>query len=234
MLSRPPPQLWRCSRLLRMLRRRRRIMPSSRGKIHGRLCSRHATRPNRVHLRCGRVVHLPLLPTPPRGEAVTFGYRPECACLERTSTSRTKHTCRRTRVRCVRAVMAGLKQWSSERNGTRIFATRLIHDCCGLNVRIDSAPLVLSRWANLAATKMPDSRGKPQQLRLPDETSYSTVFCENPSAILLRADPTKASELGGWAIKAQQERSLRVRTVHPRNAPESHLPNTIWAFRVAL
>src|SRR3954453_3739849 len=30
--------------------------------------------PNRVHLRCGLIVHLRLLSTPPRGDAVTFGY----------------------------------------------------------------------------------------------------------------------------------------------------------------
>ena len=35
----------------------------------------------------GPVVHLPLLPTPPRGDAVTFGYRPESVCLKRTCTS---------------------------------------------------------------------------------------------------------------------------------------------------
>ena len=31
--------------------------------------------PNRVHLRYGLIVHLQLLPTPPCGDAVTFGYR---------------------------------------------------------------------------------------------------------------------------------------------------------------
>jgi hypothetical protein len=30
--------------------------------------------PNRVHLRYGLIVHLRLLSTPPRGDAVTFGY----------------------------------------------------------------------------------------------------------------------------------------------------------------
>jgi len=47
-------------------------------------------------LSCGLVVHLPLLSTLPQGNAVTFGYRPECACLKRTCTFPTKHTYRRT------------------------------------------------------------------------------------------------------------------------------------------
>ena len=33
------------------------------------------------------VIHLRLLPTPPRGDAVTIGYRPESVYLKRTSTS---------------------------------------------------------------------------------------------------------------------------------------------------
>src|SRR3972149_6702021 len=44
----------------------------------------------------GLVVHLPLLSTPPRGGAVTVGYRPESAYLERTCTALTAHTLRRT------------------------------------------------------------------------------------------------------------------------------------------
>lgn len=36
--------------------------------------ARHDDRPNRVHLRYGLIVHLRLLSTPPRGDAVTFGY----------------------------------------------------------------------------------------------------------------------------------------------------------------
>ena len=44
----------------------------------------------------GLIVHLLLLPTPPRGDAVAVGYRPESACLKRTSTSLTKHAFRRT------------------------------------------------------------------------------------------------------------------------------------------
>ena len=36
--------------------------------------ARHDSRPNRVHLRCGLIVHLRLLSTPPCGDAVTFGY----------------------------------------------------------------------------------------------------------------------------------------------------------------
>ena len=34
----------------------------------------------------GLAVHLPLLPTPPHGDAVTFGYRPESACRGGTPT----------------------------------------------------------------------------------------------------------------------------------------------------
>jgi hypothetical protein len=37
--------------------------------------ARHNGRSNRVHLRYGLIVHLRLLPTPPHGDAVTFGYR---------------------------------------------------------------------------------------------------------------------------------------------------------------
>ena len=36
--------------------------------------ARHDSRPNRVHLRYGLIVHLRLLSTPPCGDAVTFGY----------------------------------------------------------------------------------------------------------------------------------------------------------------
>ena len=43
------------------------------------------------------MIHLRLLSTPPHGDAVTFGYRPESACLEGTSTLLTEYTFRRTR-----------------------------------------------------------------------------------------------------------------------------------------
>ena len=36
--------------------------------------ARHDGRPNRVHLRSGLIVHLRLLSTPPRGDAVTISY----------------------------------------------------------------------------------------------------------------------------------------------------------------
>ena len=36
--------------------------------------ARHDSRPNRVHLRYGLIVRLRLLSTPPRRDAVTFGY----------------------------------------------------------------------------------------------------------------------------------------------------------------
>ena len=47
----------------------------------------------------GPMIHLRLLSTPPRGDAVTFSYRPESACLEGTSTLLIEYTFRRTRVR---------------------------------------------------------------------------------------------------------------------------------------
>ena len=36
--------------------------------------ARHDSRPNRVHLRYGLIVHLRLLSTPPHGDAVTVSY----------------------------------------------------------------------------------------------------------------------------------------------------------------
>ncbi len=47
---------------------------------------------------CGPTVHLQLLRTPPRGDALTFSYRPESACLGRTYTFRIEYTLRRTSV----------------------------------------------------------------------------------------------------------------------------------------
>lgn len=59
--------------------------------------SRLASRPGRIEfVSYGLLVHLPLLSTSPRGDAVTFSYRPECACLERTHTSPTKRLHKRT------------------------------------------------------------------------------------------------------------------------------------------
>jgi hypothetical protein len=42
------------------------------------------------------MVHLRLLSTPPRSDAVTFDYRPESACLEGTYTPLIQYTFRRT------------------------------------------------------------------------------------------------------------------------------------------
>lgn len=42
------------------------------------------------------MVHLRLLSTPPRGDAVTFSYRPESAGLEGTHTPLIEYTLRRT------------------------------------------------------------------------------------------------------------------------------------------
>jgi hypothetical protein len=61
------------------------------------------TRPNRVHLRCGLAVRLTVFPTPPRGDAVPFGYKPENVYLKRTSTFLTGHTCRHTGNGCAKA-----------------------------------------------------------------------------------------------------------------------------------
>ena len=58
--------------------------------------ARQTARPNRVHKSYGLVVLLQLLPTPPRGDAVTFRYRPESEYLKRTFTSLIKQTCKRT------------------------------------------------------------------------------------------------------------------------------------------
>ena len=45
------------------------------------------------------MIHLRLLSTPPRGDAVTFGYRPESVCLEGTYTLLVEYTFRRTKSR---------------------------------------------------------------------------------------------------------------------------------------
>ncbi len=58
-----------------------------------------AETPGRIEfVSYGLVLRLLLLPTPPRGDAVTVNYRPESACLRRTCTSPTMHAHRRTRV----------------------------------------------------------------------------------------------------------------------------------------
>jgi hypothetical protein len=61
--------------------------------------ARRTDKPKRVRLSIyGLFLHLLLLPTPPRGDAVTFGYRPECVYLKRTCTSPTRYVHRRTRL----------------------------------------------------------------------------------------------------------------------------------------
>ena len=66
---------------------------------------RHA-RPNRIHdgvptarRHCGLVIHLRLLSTPPRDDAVIFGYGPENVCPKGTCTLLIWYTLRRTRRR---------------------------------------------------------------------------------------------------------------------------------------
>src|SRR5690348_10675840 len=49
-----------------------------------------------LHHSYGPVVHLRLLPTSPRGDAVTFDYGPEKACPERTRTALLTNTLERT------------------------------------------------------------------------------------------------------------------------------------------
>jgi hypothetical protein len=58
--------------------------------------ARQVDRPNRVHFRLGLAVRLPMLSTPPCGDAVSVGYKPENVCLKRTYTFLTKHTYKRT------------------------------------------------------------------------------------------------------------------------------------------
>ena len=58
--------------------------------------ARQTTWPNRVHLRYGPVVRLLELPTPPRGDAVPVGHRPESVYLNRTNTFLIEHTYKRT------------------------------------------------------------------------------------------------------------------------------------------
>ena len=70
-----------------------------------RLRARHDILPNRVHLRCGLVVHLQLLSTSPRGDAVTFGYGPENVCPEWTCTTLISYAFRRTAERLRRRVL---------------------------------------------------------------------------------------------------------------------------------
>jgi len=68
------------------------------------IASRLAERHSRItFVSYGLVSHLLLLPTPPYGDAVTVGYRPESVSLKRTSTSLTTHPAGRTSVgTCVR------------------------------------------------------------------------------------------------------------------------------------
>jgi hypothetical protein len=62
----------------------------------------------------GLLVHFPLLSTPAYADAVTFSYRPECAYLKRTRTSRTKHAYRRTRTGLLtRLKAANATAWES-------------------------------------------------------------------------------------------------------------------------
>ena len=55
----------------------------------------------------GRLLLLPLLPTPPRGDAVTVRYRPEWACLKGTSTLPARHPHGRTGAPLIRNYRLG-------------------------------------------------------------------------------------------------------------------------------
>ena len=99
-----------------MLRSRIRIRPSTDSNGVASLCLKYSNQPladrltfamivSRLcpllpaesrSLYYGPIIRLGLLPTPPRGDAVTFDYRPENACLKGTRTLQTMYACRRT------------------------------------------------------------------------------------------------------------------------------------------
>ena len=62
----------------------------------------------------GLVVHLLLLPTPPRGDAVTVGYRPESVCLVWTFTTLIEYACRRTWIPAFAGMTGGGNDWMGE------------------------------------------------------------------------------------------------------------------------
>src|SRR5262249_13218595 len=66
-------------------------------------------------LSYGWIVHLLLLPTSPRGDAVAVGYRPESVCLERTFTSLIMCAFRRTadRLSSPSAPRMGMNEFSN-------------------------------------------------------------------------------------------------------------------------
>ena len=71
--------------------------PSLRRLLTSPLASRLVTTSGRIEfVSYGLKNLLQLLPTPPHGDAVTFGYRPECVCLKRTFTSLNMCAPRRT------------------------------------------------------------------------------------------------------------------------------------------
>jgi len=73
-------------------------------------------------LAYGLVIHLPLLRTPPRGDALSFGYRPESAYLARTCTSPTMHARRRTT-----PAFAGVTEVRGRGDGVRWGGTAELH-----------------------------------------------------------------------------------------------------------
>jgi hypothetical protein len=73
------------------------VLETRKGVWASPLASRLAVRTGRNgFVSYGLLIHLLLLPTPPYGDAVTFGYRPECVYLEWTFTSLAKYAYRRT------------------------------------------------------------------------------------------------------------------------------------------
>jgi hypothetical protein len=91
----------------------------------------------------GLVIHLPLLRTPSRDDALTFSYRPESACLKRTLTSLTMHAHRRTQVGLRR-----LPQAPRDDGAGRAHAGGLSASCCrGFNRRGGGAVHGLSKPA---------------------------------------------------------------------------------------
>lgn len=99
--------------------------------------ARQTTRPNRVHLRCGLAIRLPVLPTPPRGDAVPVDYRPENVCLKRTFTSPSNHTRRRT-LPSLRDPDAGASGLPSRQNRDHVFqlADRILVACAQTSVAV--------------------------------------------------------------------------------------------------
>jgi len=96
-----------------------------------------------------------MLPTPPRGDAVPVGYRPESAYLKRTHTSLTWHTYRRT----IRGLMPPARPDTPDERVTIAPGV-----CRSETPGADATGLSRIRLGNLAVKKGPDER----VVRVPD------------------------------------------------------------------